>query len=114
MVNDIVFETLRRGDGRLSVTEGVLSAIVDLRNFLWDRVYENENVHADFHKAAKILRELYQYLLSHPAYFLTLIEKESLYDSMERCICDFLAGMTDRYAFNLYEKLFLPLPWVIL
>ena len=114
MVNDIIRETLRSGDERLYLTEGVLSAMWDLREFLWDRVYENETVHADFHKASKILKELYQYLIDHPDYFLSLTEKESLYDSPERCICDFLAGMTDRYAFNLYEKIFLPLPWMIL
>jgi dGTPase len=113
MVNDIISETLRVGGGRLSLTEGVLSSILDLRNFLWDRVYENEAVHADFHKAAKILKELYYYLIDHLDYFLNLIEKESLYDSLERCVCDFIAGMTDRYAFNLYENLFLPLPWMI-
>jgi dGTPase len=113
MVNDIILETLRVGGGRLSITEGVLSSILDLRDFLWDRVYENEAVHADFHKAAKILKELYYYLIDHLDYFLKLIEKESLYDSLERCVCDFIAGMTDRYAFNLYENLFLPLPWMI-
>ena len=114
MVNDIILETLRGCGGRLSVTEDVLSAMVDLRSFLWDRVYENETVHAVFHKSTKILKELYHYFLDHQDYFLKLIEKESPYDSMERCISDFLAGMTDRYAFNLYEKLFLPLPWAIL
>lgn len=114
MVNDIISETLRLGSGKLSMNQRVLLAIWDLREFLWERVYENETVHADFHKSAKILRELYQYFVNHPDYFLRLIEKESLYDSLDRCVCDFLAGMTDRYAFNLYEKLFLPLPWVIL
>ena len=114
MVNDIISETLRLGGGKLSMNQRVLSAIWDLREFLWNRVYENETVHADFHKSAKILRELHQYFMSHPDYFLRLIEKESLYDSLDRCVCDFLAGMTDRYAFNLYEKVFLPLPWVIL
>lgn len=114
MVNDIIRETLRSGDGCLSLTEGVLSAMWDLREFLWNRVYENETVHSDFHKASKILKELYQYLIDRPDYFLSLTEKESLYDSPERCVCDFLAGMTDRYAFNLYEKIFLPLPWMIL
>jgi dGTPase len=114
MVNDIVAETLRVGNGKLSITEGIHSGILDLRDFLWTRIYENEAVHADFHKAAKILKELYEYLMDHPEYFLSLIEKESLYDTLERCVCDFLAGMTDRYAFNLYEKLFLPLPWTIL
>jgi dGTPase len=114
MVNDIIVETLRVGDGKLHITESILFAILDLRDFLWTRIYENETVHADFHKAAKILKELYQYLMDHPEYFLSLIGKESLYDTLERCVCDFLAGMTDRYAFNLYEKLFLPLPWTIL
>ncbi len=114
MVNDFILETLRTGGGRLSVTEGVLSAMVDLRSFLWDRVYENKTVHADFDKAAKILRELYRYFMDHPDDFLAQIERPSLYDSLERCVCDFLAGMTDRYAFNLYEKRFLPLPWMIL
>ena len=114
MVNDIIQETLASGDGRLSISKEVLSAVVDLRAFLWDRVYESKAVHADFYKATKILKELYQYLVDHPDYFLTLIKMESLYDSLERCVCDFVAGMTDRYAFSLYEKLFLPLPWVVL
>jgi len=113
MVNDFITETLRLDDGKLHVREEILSAMIELREFLWDRIYENEMVHADFHKAAKILKELYQYFMEHPDTFLLLIEKESLYDSRERCICDFLAGMTDRYAFNLYEKVFLPLPWKI-
>jgi dGTPase len=51
--------------------------------------------------------------MEHPDAFLKVIEREALYDSLGRCVCDFLAGMTDRYALNLYEKLFLPQPWVI-
>lgn len=114
MVNDVILETLRTGGGKLSMTEEILSAMVDLRDFLWDQVYENEAVHSDFHKAVKILKELYDYFIGHVDHFLSLIERPSLYDSLERCVCDFLAGMTDRYAFGLYEKLFLPLPWMIL
>jgi dGTPase len=113
MVTDFITETLRLDDGKLHVREKILSAMIELREFLWDRIYENEMVRADFHKAAKILRELYQYFMAHPDTFLFFIEKESFYDSPERCICDFLAGMTDRYAFNLYQKVFLPLPWKI-
>lgn len=114
MVNDMIQETLRVGGGRLSISKEILSAMWNLRDFLWERVYESEAVHNDFHKATKILRELYEYLLGHPDYFLSLIKTESLDDPLHRCVCDFLAGMTDRYAFSLYEKLFLPLPWVVL
>jgi dGTPase len=114
MVNDLVLETLRQGGSQLSMTGEILSAMVNLRSFLWDRVYENQTVHDDFYKAEKILRELYHYFMDHPDHFLAQIERPSLYDSLERCVCDFLAGMTDRYAFHLYEKTFLPLPWMIL
>ena len=96
------------------MTDAIMRAMMDLREFLWTRVYENQVVHSDFHKAARVLKELYHYFMDHPDYFLTLTERRSLYDSLERCVCDFLAGMTDRYAFKLYEKLFLPLPWMIL
>jgi dGTPase len=113
MVNDIILETRKIDKGQLSITEEVLISILKLRDFLWDRVYENETVHKDFHKASKILKELYEYFMVHQDHFLSFIEKESLYDSLERCVCDFLAGMTDRYAFHLYEGLFLPLPWMI-
>lgn len=114
MVKDIVFQTLRGGEGALSISDEIHEAMWTLRDFLWERVYENETVHSDFHKAAKILKELYQYFMERPQTFLKLIEKVELYDSLERCISDFLAGMTDRYAFSLYEKLFLPLPWAAL
>jgi dGTPase len=114
MVLDIISETIKAGGDRIAISAGTISSIWDLREFLWERVYENEMVHADFHKAAKILKEIYYYFMDHPDFFLTLIEKKSLYDSLERCVSDFLAGMTDRYAFDLYQKLFLPRPWVIL
>lgn len=112
MVQDVILETLRMGGGKISISSSVLEAMADLRDFLWERVYENEVVHTEFHKAAKILKDLYQYFVDHQDYFLNLIERETLYDSLERCVADFLAGMTDRYAFRLYEKLFLPLPWM--
>lgn len=114
MVKDVVCKTLRVGDGTLALSDEIHEAMWTLRDFLWERVYENETVHSDFHKAAKILKELYQYFMERPESFLKLIEKGELYDSLERCVSDFLAGMTDRYAFNLYEKLFLPLPWAAL
>ena len=114
MVDDIVRETFESGVGKLSMSGKVLSAVLDLREFLWERVYESKAVRTDFFKATKILKELYHYLVDHPDYFLMQIKMESPYDSLERCVCDFVAGMTDRYAFSLYEKLFLPLPWVVL
>ncbi len=68
MVNDIVSETRGTPSGELSVSQGVLEAILELRDFLWGRVYENETVHKDFYKASKILKELYGYFMDRHKY----------------------------------------------
>ncbi|MCX5798727.1 MAG: deoxyguanosinetriphosphate triphosphohydrolase, partial [Proteobacteria bacterium] len=45
--------------------------------------------------------------------FLEETGRKDFYDEQSICVCDFIAGMTDRYAFNLFEKFFLPMPWKI-
>jgi dGTPase len=70
-------------------------------------------VHADFIKSAKIIRELYLHFLRNEAEFDQEAGEAFIHGSLERRIVDFIAGMTDRYAFRLFEKLFLPQPWII-
>ncbi len=110
MVKSLIYRTLEAGDGRLHMDPEVLKAMEDLREFLFERVYEAPVVYHEFSKAKKILRELYEYFLEQEGIW----EKESIYPpgtSRHRMVCDFIAGMTDRYALALYERLFLPRPW---
>jgi dGTPase len=86
---------------------------VRLRDFLYDQVYDSEVVHGDFVKASKILIEFYEKFTTDVDLFLKEIDRDELYDTIDACVCDYLAGMTDRYAFDLYERIFLPRPWLI-
>jgi dGTPase len=112
MVTDVVLETLAGGMTEIRMSPHVLDATVGLRAFLFDAVYENELATAEFKKAAGILGGLWTKIREEPSTFLDarVIETEGL-DAAAR---DFLAGMTDRYAVNLYEQLFIPKPWVSL
>jgi dGTPase len=115
MVKDIMHTTVssQGADGiALSMNPRVLKAMVRLRDFLYDRVYDSEVVHGDFVKASKILIELYEKFTKDVDLFLKEIERDELYDTVDACVCDYLAGMTDRYAFDLYERIFLPRPWL--
>jgi dGTPase len=115
MVKDTIYATLAaQGDGLcLAMSPEILQAVKALRAFLYDRVYDAELVHGDFLKASKILIELYERFTADVGFFLKEIGRQELYDSIDACVCDYLAGMTDRYAFNLYERIFLPRPWLI-
>jgi len=112
MVTDVVMETLAGGVTEIRMSETMLQATVGLRSFLFEAVYENEVATAEFKKAAGILGGLWQKVQERAGEFLDrkTIDGEGL-DAATR---DFIAGMTDRYAINLYEQLFIPKPWVSL
>ncbi|MCX8021991.1 MAG: deoxyguanosinetriphosphate triphosphohydrolase [Syntrophorhabdaceae bacterium] len=113
MVRGVISETQKRDDLTITFGEELEHYIVKLRDFLYDRVYDSHVVHDDFIKCARIVEDLYKYFLHHPDKFLAETGRKDFYDRIDVCVCDYIAGMSDRYAFNLFEKLFLPLPWNI-
>lgn len=113
MVKDLIDTTSDAGGDRLLMSGPVLGAIDELRTFLFDNVYKAQRIHNDFIKSMKILRELYHYFLDHDDHWEELI----VYDgntTRHRKVCDFIAGMTDRYALDLYMEIFFPKPWSVL
>ena len=110
MVKDVVIETQEGGLSDIRMSDVVLDATLAMRAFLFDAVYENEMATAEFRKATGILGGLWEKLRERPEDFLDrrILEAEGL-DVAAR---DFLAGMTDRYAVNLFEQLYIPKPWI--
>jgi dGTPase len=110
MVTDVVLETMKAGLTEIRMSEVVLQATLELRQFLFAAVYENDIATAEFKKASGILGGLWEKVRERPQEFLDArtIAEEGL-DAATR---DFLAGMTDRYAVRLFEDLFIPRPWV--
>ena len=110
MVKDVVVETQHHGLDEIRMSDTVLEATLAMRSFLFDAVYENETATNEFSKAAGILGGLWGKVRERPHEFLdaAIVEKDGL-DAAAR---DFLAGMTDRFAVNLYERLFIPKPWI--
>ncbi len=110
MVTDVIMETLHGGLTEIRMSDEILQATLDLRTFLFAKVYENDVATAEFGKASSILGGLWEKIRQRPGEFLDqgTIDREGL-DAAAR---DFLAGMTDRYAIRLYEDLFIPRPWV--
>ena len=112
MVADVVEQTLSDKNAvvpEIRMSTGVLRATLDLRTFLFDAVYENDVATAEFRKASGILEGLWEKVHEQPGTFLDRRTLER--DGVDVAARDFLAGMTDRYAINLFEELFIPRPW---
>ncbi|RUM89688.1 MAG: deoxyguanosinetriphosphate triphosphohydrolase [Thermodesulfatator sp.] len=117
MIKDVIASTVVTDKSmKLDISPLMLETMLELRSFLYDNVYRAPQVHNEFEKARKILQELYEYFLENKDAFIR--ERSRLFEE-ERClrksntpyerdVCDFIAGMTDRYAQNLYSKIFMP------
>ena len=112
MVADVVEQTLAGGLTEIRMSEAALHATLSLREFLFQEVYENQVATAEFAKAEGILGGLWTKVQERPEEFLDLRTVEA--EGLDVATQDFVAGMTDRYAVNLYERLFIPKPWAVL
>lgn len=95
-------------EDKIGIEQEVCEAMILLRNYLYAEVYPCEEIHREIRKAENMLARLYEYLVNHPP---EEVLREESNDPMERRIADFVAGMTDEYALQLYERLLLPAPW---
>ena len=110
MVKDVVTETQNGNLTEIRMSDPVLSATLRMRAFLFEAVYENEVATAEFRKATGILGGLWEKVRERPAGLLD--ERIVATEGLDVAARDFLAGMSDRFAVSLYERLFIPKPWV--
>jgi dGTPase len=111
LVKDVVTETIAGDLSEIRMSTTVLQAVLDLRSFLFDAVYENSLATVEFKKATGILSGLWEKVRERPEEFLDLKTVES--EGLDAAARDFVAGMTDRYAVRLFEQLYIPKPWEV-
>ncbi len=109
LVEDLISSTLETGT--LAMRPEIAGAMDRLRTFMFERVYTNPVAKGEEDKAKDIIRSLYEYYMKHPdrlpADFLPQLD----FDGMERIVCDYIAGMTDKYAVYKYSEIFIPMSW---
>jgi len=109
MVNGIITES--DGKNEIQMRSDILEATDKLRDFLFKNVYDNNIAKTEEKKAEFMLEQLYEYFVRN--YDLLLPEYETIVndEGTERAVCDYIAGMTDRYSISEYCKIFVPKTW---
>jgi dGTPase len=79
---------------------------IELRKYLYKNLYFNEVVNEPHVRAKQLLRDLFGYYLDHPKEIGDQARKHMRKIGMHRAICDYMAGMTDRYAIAEHKKHF--------
>ncbi|GAW93868.1 deoxyguanosinetriphosphate triphosphohydrolase [Calderihabitans maritimus] len=106
MVMDMINSSWDQPEIRMS--DAVQKATDRLRSFLFDNVYIGSRAKSEEHKAKLLVKELYYYYLEHPKMLPPDLRDYAEKVGVERAACDYIAGMTDRYAVAQYVRLFVP------
>jgi dGTPase len=78
----------------------------ELRDFLYKNVYYSPVVQQPHSRARRILQELFEYYGTHHRELGMQAQKRARREGWPRAICDYLSGMTDRYAIQEHQRLF--------
>src|SRR5574341_624744 len=102
-------EDVRRAGRRLvGYFDEMAGRVRELKQFLLHNMYRHYRVVRMGDKAGRILRDLFQSYVNEPGQLPPHYQEQVLRDGVERAVCDYIAGMTDRFAVDEHQKLFDP------
>ena len=114
-INTMIMDLIINSEDRniIAMSPLIKKNTEDLRSFMFENVYLNNKAKSEEGKAEYIIEELYKYYLKEiynlPKEHLQMYK--NIESSREDIICDYIAGMTDRYVVNVFTNIFIPRPW---
>ena len=108
VLNIKTIKDVRKTDGIVSFSNKMVEKQKELKKYLYENLYKHYKVVKMSNRAKRIIRGLFEAYMEDinqlPPQFKRRIDK----DNVERIVCDYIAGMTDRYSQDEYTRLYLP------
>ena len=109
MIYDVIVSSY--GKGTVAMSDEVLDATNALRTYMFENVYLSGAAKTEDEKAQGMLWDLLQYYEAHPERMPAEHQRIAERDGTKRAVADHIAGMTDGYALDMFEELFIPAAW---
>lgn len=110
-ITTLIMSIINNGVSDIRMSDDVKKAHDELRQFMFENVYNNSIAKAEEAKAKMLVEKLYMYFYKNPDKLPEEFKNIMNRFSKERAVCDYIAGMTDSYAVNLYTELYIPKSW---
>ncbi len=110
-INTLVLSCIENSKEDILLDAATQQVMDELHKFMFEKVYTNPACKSEESKAVEMVQRLYEYFAENPEkmpeQFVSVAER----DGKETAACDFIAGMTDRYAVRVFNELFVPKAW---
>lgn len=114
-LNTLIHDIINSSEGKddIIMSSDIEMAMTKLRDYMFENVYTNRKAKSQEEQAVRLLKQLFEYYMDN-------LEQlpEEYYERMElsnesslQVVCDYIAGMTDRYAVAKYKELMIPSAW---
>ena len=112
-INTMVTSIIRQSTGTATVEmePHVYKATMDLRDLLFELVYKNPVAKGEEGKAEEMLHMMFDYFCKYPEKLPTEYLPTAEWEGIPRAVCDYISGMTDRYAVAKFNEIFVPDSW---
>ncbi len=109
MISDIINNSMDKT--KVSMSPLIADATTQLRQFMFERVYIHSIAKAEEEKAYHVIEQLYGYFYKNLRKLPVEVYQHLDTHGKDQVVCDYIAGMTDRYAIKMYQELFIPSSW---
>lgn len=110
-ITSIVCSVVRTTKDTIAMEPDTDKAFWLLHEFMFDAVYTNPKAKSEEKKAEELLCVLYEYFVKNKDKLPEEYQKLAEEDGTEHVVCDYISGMTDRFAVSTYSELFIPKSW---
>ncbi len=112
-ITTMITSIINNGASDIRMDDEIKIAEDKLHAFMYEHVYYNPTAKSEEGKAKMLLEKLYMHFLKNPEKMPS--EYKAIIDRVgkERAVCDYIAGMTDSFAINMFTDLFVPKSWHI-
>ena len=114
-INTLAGDVIRASQGKDKICQSQEcgSAMARLRAFMFESVYRNPIAKGEESKAQDMIARLFEYYQKDPDKLPPDYQDIRMREGVDRAVCDYIAGMTDKYAVDKYCEAFVPLAWSV-
>lgn len=114
-INTLTLDVITASDGRTEITQSpsARTAMKSLRDFMFEAVYHSPVAKGEEGKAQEMLHRLFDHYRKYPDKLPSDFQDIREREGVDRAVCDYIAGMTDKYAVDKYSEAFIPMAWTV-
>lgn len=111
LVKDCIYSTLNnlnKGNIKVTLSDDIEKALIQLRKFLFDNIYNGPQLKKEREKAKFVIEQVFKYYFKHPDkmpdFYKNIVKEEGLYQG----VSDYISGMSDDFCLYMFNEIYVP------